>query len=352
MRVIIVLLVILFSFSFTLEAFENTEVEKHLKDIDLKSNQYGFKKLDGSNSNNWAIKHQGKTIANLKCSGKNTFHPAGRIIYQLGKLLDLNYYPVAIPYKVERKILFHYLKDGKILEGVKFIKDECILKEWVNVYAPYYWIIDKKSGKNSFLSSSKSKLRLVEALNCKSDSMNMDHYFYSFSSRGFLNKRNAEDRIYYLGKTSLYEAARDFSNILVMDAIIGNEDRFPGGNLHFRSRSNSYSTKSKKIFLKEPGLFSLDNESSFRGDDHKALLILEEYVSKFDHSLITKLKDLKTRLKSVDTNTELPSDLKFLNYKTWITNKPVLNVIVQNIQSVLDVVKKAEKKCSADTIYF
>ena len=83
--------------------------------------------------------------------------------------------------------------------------------------------------------------------------------------------------------------------MMVIDALIGNEDRFPGGNTFFRSVSTSYDEKDGAIVFDDVRLFSLDNEAAFKGRGPASTYAardLERYLSRFDGRIMERLESL------------------------------------------------------------
>ncbi|MFH1223288.1 MAG: hypothetical protein V1647_02970 [Pseudomonadota bacterium] len=85
------------------------------------------------------------------------------------------------------------------------------------------------------------------------------------------------------GTGYLDQMTRDMSSIMLLDAVIGNSDRFPGGNLHF------------KVTGKTARLFSLDNGAVLKPNDFIGFEMLDEFgVSRFVKKHVDKLRQLKT----------------------------------------------------------
>ena len=116
------------------------------------------------------------------------------------------------------------------------ISQQCALKEWDNVFTQYYWTRETFTDTDS-----RAKQDLVSALQCEGPKPGQGDGF-QFSARSAYGdpKLQGARRVAYRGDTSLLKASRDFSNIMAVDVLIGNQDRFPGGNAFFRSATTSF----------------------------------------------------------------------------------------------------------------
>lgn len=90
------------------------------------------------------------------------------------------------------------------------------------------------------------------------------------------------------------EVAQDMSSILVLDAVLGNSDRFAGGNLHFTSTDGDVETKKGMRIFKKARLFSLDNGAVLRPKDRTGYKNLTELeITRFAKPFVQELKELK-----------------------------------------------------------
>ena len=88
------------------------------------------------------------------------------------------------------------------------------------------------------------------------------------------------------GNGYIDQMANDMSTIMLLDAVMDNRDRFPGGNLHFI------------VTNKQARLFSLDNGAVLKPEDKTGLDILKKSgVSRFNKKVVQKLKELKNTSK-------------------------------------------------------
>ena len=193
--------------------------------------------------------------------------------------LDFNIYPVAVYKQVDRRI------------GKRTISEQCALKEWASVLTQYYWTNDTFSTTDSV-----DKRKLVSALRCNSPKPGIDEPFTYYARSAYGNpKPTGAGQVRYLGSTTLLKAVKDFSNMMVVDTLIGNEDRFPGGNLFFRSVSTSYADSEDRIVFDDVRLFSLDNEAAFKGsspDTTHSARDLKKFLWRFDADMVAGLRRL------------------------------------------------------------
>lgn len=103
-----------------------------------------------------------------------------------------------------------------------------------------------------------------------------------------------------------WRLATDLSNLLLMDAIMGQNDRFAGGNLHMRSeawhREEVGTARNLPIFAYGPSrLLALDNGAALRGTHGSGLNDLQgrnlagTRVERFDRDVVERLRGLARR---------------------------------------------------------
>jgi hypothetical protein len=328
--------------------------EDFLESFDIHDDSLSFKRLGGTTPTNWMVKKDGKPVVNLKCTKKNTNHKGAIVAYEFGRALGFNIYPVATTVNLNRSIKYSYKQNGVKKYATVTKNEECALKEWSSDFAQYYWT------KGSFTSGNSRKIRMSNYLKCstrKDSTYNSGFLYYSNTRYGnpdseMLGRADGQ-RVVYRGVESSYKkAAKDFSNMMVMDAIIGNDDRFPGGNLHFRTETGKYTNSRGQIVFDSVRLFSLDNESAMRGGASVGMRDLKTFVSRFDEDFISKLKDLESDLSQYHSNSSIKKKYSYLEFKTWNKSKHIVDYLLSNIRTVLELVKKSESKCGVNNTYF
>ena len=99
----------------------------------------------------------------------------------------------------------------------------------------------------------------------------------------------------FQGTLSYRALARSVSNLMLLDAITCQHDRWPGGNLHFRLLSGGPFRIDGNRFVGGPaGLLALDNGASFRST-WSGLRWLKRYVTRFDRNVVRRLRALAAR---------------------------------------------------------
>ena len=207
---------------------------------------------------------------------------------------------------MDRDITYSYKINDEKKYATVSKNEECVLKEWSSNFAQYYWKVDERNAlgyatKSTFTHGNKRKFQMSNYMKCTSKKEGVyDHSFLYYSATKYGSPdnesiRSLNDIVRYRGVEDSYKnAARDFSNMMVMDAVIGNDDRFPGGNLHFRGVDGGYSLNHKRhVVFENVRLFSLDNESALRGGSSVGMRDLQTFVTRFDKEFIDKLKLLK-----------------------------------------------------------
>lgn len=302
-----------------------TAAEEFLGSVDLDDPDTALERLGGTTATNWALIADGERIANLKCTSGNTDHRGAVIAYRLGRELGFRIYPVAVYRDVERRI------------GDRQVSGRCALKEWDTVFTQYYWT------RNTFTDTdSADKRRLIDALRCENPKPGASDAFRYYARSAYGHPPIAgQQRVPYSGTTKLLDAARDFSNMMVIDTLIGNEDRFPGGNLFFRSVTTSYRVTAGTVVFDDVRLFSLDNEAAFKGStpaSTHAARDLNNHLSRFDGELIAALERLA----------EDPERLAAITDGDGVLNA----FILAGIRHVLDRHAEARRRCGPDMAVF
>ena len=299
--------------------------EAYLSAVNLDRENLQFERLGGTTVTNWAVRKDDVNVADLKCSSGNTDHHGAVVSYRLGRELDFNIYPVAVYRQVSRRI------------GDTVVDEQCALKEWDTILTQYYWTRETFDDTDS-----RAKRDLSNSLRCDHPKPTADDGF-EFSARSAYGnpKPSGAHRVPYRGETRLLQASRDFSNMMVIDTLIGNEDRFPGGNTFFRSVTTSFVEDGDDVVFENVRLFSLDNEAAFKTDSAAsthAARDLKKYVSRFDGEVIAKLR----RLAGDDSALVQLTD----------GDERLARFIGEGIQIVLEAFAAAEARCGAGNATF
>ncbi len=212
----------------------------------------------------------GRNIAIFKPTNGNTYHRGEVFTYQMAKILGLEeMYPVTILYTLDaagckklEEALSETAYKGPKEGNRKLVLSRCrkgqlegAVKEWVLDFQFYQAI-----GKSDRLKKSALFRHLTRE--------------GAFPEKGKMVKVTTKTRLYkpdncksatYTGDIELAGLARDLSDMLVMDVLNANEDRFPGANVHFKSLTTTREVKTCEFDFGESRLYSLDNGATFKG---------------------------------------------------------------------------------------
>lgn len=165
------------------------------------------------------------------------------------------------------------------------------------------------------------------------------------------------------GEVELAQLAEDYSNMLLMDALMGQNDRFAGANVHFRSLSGQREEVGRRsglpIFdLGRVRLLALDNGASMRSRSGEGIRDLQGLnasvtrIERFSRQSVDQLRLLAKRIhgKECDSpasNEELRSLFNFLGVTETITRERAIGYI----EPVLQYIDGLERRFG-DSIYF
>ncbi len=244
----------------------------------------------------------GTTIGIFKPTNGNTYHRGEVFTYQMSKLLGTEHmYPVTtlleldkagckkfsdaltgVKYKGmkernRKKLIAHCQKHGK-LEGA--------FKEWVSGFV--------------FLSAigTRDKLKshsIYRYLSKKSPKPSKEKMVKAKVITSLYKPDHCKEATYH-GRLNEAKFARDLSDMMVMDALNGNEDRFPGANIEFKTLGHVREIKKCTYDFGESGLFSLDNGATFKGTGSNGMQDLTKgmSVSRFHRRTVERLKAMQS----------------------------------------------------------
>jgi hypothetical protein len=240
-------------------------------------------------------------IAVFKTSTGNTYANGEVAVYRLGRYLGVNIYPVTIPMPlgpVAAKRLLRMLKkknyggnstkEPRRLKVIGQLKNALrgkttfvgAFKEWVNgfhvIFSPGFENLP-------------SRWRMKRYLGPYGSAKPPKKAAYFHTNDKMFNKEKG----YYTATMSLDQLGRDLSNMMVIDALTGQTDRWPGGNLHYRLFSGGPFKKIRhRRFKGGPArLLSLDNGGVLRYAG-SGLVYLRRAIWRFDKRVASRLDDL------------------------------------------------------------
>ena len=284
-----------------------TELEMRealLATMDLSSKPWTFKAPKGFEGTTIWVKvkdAKGENVAAFKPTNGNTYHQGEIFTWRMAQLLDIEpMFPVTVratldksgcdklvaslnnvkykgPKEQNRKRIIRACRDGE-LEGA--------LKEWVHGFQFFGAIgkVDKlkKHAIHRHLTRKGARPKKGEDVHVTQKTR---YYKPDRCKQGTYNGVIDQDLL-----------ARDLSDLLVMDVLNANEDRFPGANVEFKSIAGKVTEPKDCVFDFGPSrLFSLDNGGTFKGAAYRSWDDLTKTlkVSRFNRRTYLRLKALR-----------------------------------------------------------
>ena len=212
----------------------------------------------------------GSNVAIFKPTNGNTYHRGEVFTYQMAKLLGIEQiYPVTTLQTLDKsgcrkfvsaleKVKYKGMKERNRVRLIKKCKRgnlEGAVKEWVSGFQFFQAIGTsdklKKHKVFHYLSKRSSQPPKNESVKARTVTK---YYKPDHCKRGT-----------YKGTLDIGQLARDVSDLLIMDVLNANEDRFPGANVDFKSLGKSVESRECVFDFGPSRLFSLDNGGTFKG---------------------------------------------------------------------------------------
>lgn len=165
------------------------------------------------------------------------------------------------------------------------------------------------------------------------------------------------------GTADLAQLAMDFSNMLLMDALMGQNDRFAGANVHFRSVTDTREESGRRAGLPiyemgEVRLLSLDNGASMSSRAGAGIADLQgnhaagTRIERFSRTSVEQLRRVARRIQGVDceapaSEEEIRSFFAFMG----VTESAPRGRAIGYIEPVLRYIDDLERR-HGDAIYF
>jgi hypothetical protein len=344
--------------------------EVQLRQVDINGDaEYTFKGSKGYEGTSVWLKIKdpsGKNIAVFKPTNGNTYHRGEVFTYQMAKILGTEeLYPVTLLHTLDadgcrkfnaalEKVKYKGMKEknrkrlmGKCEKG----ELEGAVKEWVRDFIFFQAIgkVEKLRKHSMFkhLIREKAHPTVGEKLKVKTVSR--------------LYKPDHCKKATYKGRMDKARLAQDLSDMMVMDVLNSNEDRFPGANVEFKSVAGA-TEKEKCVFdFGESRLFSLDNGATFKGTASNAHADFKKRLkpSRFCRETFARLKAVNLFVKG---ETEAPDILKAWKISTlqelWVflaldkgdshkRRKEPFKLFASNLRTVLKRMSAFEKSRNA-----
>jgi len=241
----------------------------------------------------------GKNIAIFKPTNGNTYDRGEVFTYQMAKILGIEQmYPVTILHTLDKtgckkfsdaldKVAYKGMKERnrkKLMKKCRKGRLEGAVKEWVLDFQFFQAI-----GKTERL----KKHSLYKHLTYKGTRPTAGKYVEAKTVTR-LYKPDRCKRATYRGKLDRAQLARDLSDLMILDVLNANEDRFPGANIDFKSLGKAKETKECVFDFGESRLFSLDNGATFKGTYSNAFVDFTKRlkVSRFRKETFRRLVDI------------------------------------------------------------
>lgn len=330
------------------------EKEAQLQRIARNLDNYQFKLLRAGNTtpNAWIVKNkQGQNVALLKCTSGNNYARGEIAAYYIGRHLDFPLYPVTVAAEIK----------APMTQRLNISPQICALKEWVNNFAMLYWkaqanvpkIVAKGEfhsyqQKNTFISGTGFKRKIADTIMCQNDLRTLAGINIQLSTGTKIRNGdpliNGKPTLFTSDDVSLLAISTQLSNLMVLDAVFGNGDRFPGGNLEFRSKNNQSIKGKNQVIIINPQLSSIDTGLSFKGWRNSwGRQEMQYYLRRFDPVMIEKLKKFLNELDHL-TPADFKGEWRYLNFYTQKNEKiSAAAYLKENIKWVLKFVKDEQK---------
>jgi hypothetical protein len=248
--------------------------EARLRGIDINHDEaLTFKASKGYEGTSVWVKVKdanGHNVAIFKPTNGNTYHRGEVFTYQMSKLLGIEkIYPVTTLQTLDKdgcqkfvsaleKVKYKGMKEKNRVRLIKKCRKgslEGAVKEWVSGFQFFQAIGTSDKLKKHHVFSYLSKRYSQPPKNKTIKARTVTKYY----------KPDHCKRGTYKGTLDVAQLARDVSDLLIMDVLNANEDRFPGANIDFKTLGKSVESR-KCVFDFGPSrLFSLDNGATFKG---------------------------------------------------------------------------------------
>ena len=246
----------------------------------------------------------GQNVAIFKPTNGNTYARGEVFTYQMAKLLGLEkLYPVTVLHTLDKEGCKKFIdalekvqyKDMKERNRVRLIAAcnkgnlEGAVKEWVVDFQFFQAIGTSEKLKRHevfrYLSSRAPRPPANQVVKARTETK---YYKPDKCKRGT-----------YKGTLDLGQLARDVSDLLVMDVLNANEDRFPGANVDFKSLGKSVETRECVFDFGPSRLFSLDNGATFKGTYSNGFVDFTKRLkpTRFVRRTYRRLKDIDAFIK-------------------------------------------------------
>jgi len=277
--------------------------ESMLRQIDINGgSDYTFKASKGYEGTSVWVKIKdpsGKNVAVFKPTNGNTYHRGEVFTYQMAKIMGLEeLYPVTLLHTLDtdgcrkftaalEKVKYKGMKEKnrkRLIRKCEKGELEGAVKEWVRDFIFFQAIgkAEKLKKHSIFRHLRKDKAHPEKGKTLKVKTVSR------------LYKPDHCKKATYRGRMDRARLAQDLSDIMVMDVLNSNEDRFPGANIEFKSVNGAKESKKCVFRFGESRLFSLDNGATFKGTASNAHADFKKRLkpTRFSRETFARLKAL------------------------------------------------------------
>ncbi len=289
------------------------QTETYLSDIDLEDEEIRFLPFDAGCSIVLRVqeryqkrkKERWRNIAVMKTRSGFTYLQSEVGYYRLGVYLDLNIFAVTIFRELQRTAIEKLVTDleersysleckekarEKLVGELRLLllekkpKLRVILKEWLPLF-------------KNFPSDGFTKLPKVFGFHehlTKAGAQPPDEVV-EFPARCRSKKSRR-----YTARANVREMVMDISNLMVLDAVASQYDRWGGHNLHFRLTGGGEFVEGEDGVRRgdHARILALDNGSAMRSETTRAFDHLKAHVGRFDKDFVARVRDLQRWFKA------------------------------------------------------
>ncbi len=283
------------------------QTETLLEELDLASEEIRFNPLDGGCSIVLQVQQRyikrkqerWRSIAAMKTRSGFTYLQSEVGYYRLGKYLDFNIFAVTVFQELTRPAIEKLLAE---LEA-KSYGTECKEKSRIKLVAEMQLLLAEREPTMTVIL--KEWLPLFK--NFPSDGFHRLPKVFAFHEHLTLAGEQPPDTIVefetrqrtkksrrYSAQASIRKMVKDISNLMVLDAVASQYDRWGGHNIHFRL-GHGEDFVAGEDGLRRGGMariLALDNGSAMRSKTTRAFEHLQEHVHRYDRQFVTRLRTL------------------------------------------------------------
>jgi hypothetical protein len=248
--------------------------EARLRGLDLNDDpKLQFKASKGYEGTSVWVKVKdasGRNIAIFKPTNGNTYARGEIFTYQMAKLLGTEkMYPVTMLHTLNKTGCDKFIAALEKVEykGMKERNRTALMKRCARGQlegAVKEWVVDFQFFQAIGTSDKLKKHRVFEFLNSRGARPPAKETIKARTVTKYYKPDNCK-RGTYKGTLELGQLARDVSDLLIMDVLNANEDRFPGANVDFKSLGKAKEVSECVFDFGPSRLFSLDNGATFKG---------------------------------------------------------------------------------------